>query len=67
MFLEFFDVKKRKDTEMKFIDKIEKFDVEAKRAEVNYRAFGTTREAHQERMLAFINKKLEEAKGERKK
>lgn len=54
---------------MKFIDKIYKFEAESKRAaaEEAYKEFGTTREEHQKRMLEFIDKKLEEQKGERKK
>jgi len=52
---------------MKFIDKIYMFEAERKSAEENYKAFGTTREEHQARMLEFIHKKLEEVKGERKK
>ncbi len=56
---------------MKLLDKIEKFNIEAKEAEENYKSFGTTREEHQDKMLRFINKKLEEehlkkAEGERK-
>lgn len=47
---------------MRFIDKIYRFDTESKSAKENYRAFGTTREEHQERMLEFIRKKLEEKK-----
>ena len=52
---------------MKLLDKIEKFNIEAKQAEENYKAFGTTREEHQEKMLKFIKDKMEQAKGERKK
>ena len=52
---------------MRFIDKIYMFEAESKSAEENYRAFGTTREEHQKKMLEFIHKKLEEVKGERKK
>lgn len=47
---------------MRFIDKIYRFEAESKSAEENYRAFGTTREEHQERMLEFIRKKLEAKK-----
>ena len=46
---------------MKLLDKIEKFDAEAKKAEENYKAMGADREQHQKRMLEFIHKKLEEA------
>lgn len=52
---------------MKLLDKIEKFNIEAQRAEENYKAMGANREEHQKRMLDFIHKKLEEVKGERKK
>ena len=48
---------------MKLLDKIEKFEAERKSAEENYRAFGVDREEHQKRMLEFIHKKMEEAKG----
>ena len=51
------DGKKR----MKLLDKIYMFEAERKAAEESYDAFGVTREEHQERMLAFIHKKLEEA------
>jgi len=47
---------------MRFIDKIYRFEAESKSAEENYRAFGTTREEHQKKMLEFIRKKLEEKK-----
>lgn len=47
---------------MRLIDKIYMFDAESKSAEENYRAFGTTREEHQKRMLEFVRKKLEEKK-----
>ena len=47
---------------MKLLDKIEKFDIEAKQAEENYKAMGADREAHQKRMLAFIHKKMDEQK-----
>ena len=47
---------------MMFIDKIYRFEAESKSAEENYRAFGTTREEHQKKMLEFIRKKLEEKK-----
>lgn len=46
---------------MKLLDKIEKFDTEAKKAEENYKAMGADREQHQKKMLEFIHKKLEEA------
>ena len=52
---------------MRLLEKIEKFYFEAQKAEESYDAFGTTREVHQEKMLEFINLKLEEVKGERKK
>ena len=52
---------------MKLLDKIYKFDVEAKQADENYKAWGPTREEHQDKMLKLINKKLkEQKKGERK-
>ena len=44
---------------MRFIDKIYMFEAERKSAEESYNAFGTTREEHQKRMLAFIHKKQE--------
>lgn len=47
---------------MRFIDKIYRFEAESKLAEENYRAFGTTREVHQKKMLEFVRKKLEEKK-----
>lgn len=47
---------------MRFIDKIYRFEAESKSAEENYRAFGTTREKHQKKMLEFIRKKLEDKK-----
>ena len=47
---------------MKLIDKIYMFEAERKAAEESYNAFGVTREEHQERMLAFIHRKLEEQK-----
>jgi hypothetical protein len=47
---------------MRFIDKIYRFEAESKSAEENYRAFGTTREEHQKKMLEFIRKKLEAKK-----
>lgn len=55
---------------MKLLDKIEKFDVEARTAEENYKAMGADREEHQKKMLEFIHKKMDEAKkaeGERRK
>lgn len=48
---------------MKFIDKVYQFDQEAaelKASEQNYKRWGTTRDEHQTRMLAFIHKKMEE-------
>ena len=47
---------------MKLLDKIEKFDIESKKMEEFYRVWGTTREAHQEKMLRFIHKKMDETK-----
>ena len=47
---------------MRFIDKLYMFEAERKSAEESYNAFGTTREEHQKRMLAFIHKKQEEVK-----
>ena len=47
---------------MKLLDKIEKFYIEAQEAEENYKAMGADREEHQEKMLAFIKKKLDESK-----
>ena len=44
---------------MRFIDKIYMFEAESSSAEESYNAFGTTREEHQKRMLAFIHQKLE--------
>ena len=35
------------------------FEAERSSAEESYNAFGTTREEHQKRMLAFIHQKLE--------
>ena len=46
---------------MRFIDKIYLFEAERQSAEESYNAFGTTREEHQKRMLAFIHQKLKEA------
>ena len=46
---------------MKLLDKIEKFEIEAKQAEENYKAMGADREEHQKRMLAFIKNKLDKA------
>ena len=46
---------------MKLLDKIEKFDLESKKPEELYQVWGTTREEHQEKMLAFIKKKLDKA------
>ena len=47
---------------MKLLDKIEKFDAEAKKTEENYKAMGADREEHQKKMLDFIHQKMEEAK-----
>ena len=47
---------------MRFIDKIYRFEAASKSAEENYRAFGTTREVHQKKMLEFIRKKLKAKK-----
>lgn len=50
---------------MKFIDKVYQFDQEAaelKASEKNYKRWGTTRDEHQTRMLAFIHEKMEEQK-----
>ena len=52
---------------MKLLDKIEKFDIEAKRAEENYKAMGANREEHQKRMLDFIHQQMKKQEGERKK
>lgn len=46
---------------MKLLDKIDKFYAEAQEAEENYNAMGADREAHQEKMLAFIHQKMNEA------
>lgn len=51
---------------MKLLDKIEKFNIEAKQAEENYKAMGADREAHQKRMLELIHKKMEEQKAKKK-
>lgn len=45
---------------MTLLEKIEKFDIESKSAEKNYKQWGTTREEHQSRMLAFIHTKMQE-------
>ena len=45
---------------MKLLDKIEKFEIEAKQAEENYKAMGADREKHQKRMLELIHKKMED-------
>lgn len=45
---------------MKLLDKIMKFEAEAQSADENYKQWGTTREAHQEKMLEFIKEKLAE-------
>ena len=47
---------------MKLLDKIEKFNIEAKTAEENYKAMGADREEHQKRMMDFIHQKMAEAK-----
>ena len=47
---------------MKLLDKIDKFYAESKTAEENYKAMGANREGHQEKMLTFIHKKMDEAK-----
>lgn len=47
---------------MKLLDKIEKFDAEAKKAEENYKAMDADREQHQKKMLDFIHQRMEEAK-----
>lgn len=47
---------------MKLLDKIEIFSIEAQEAEENYKAMGADREEHQEKMLAFIHKIMDEAK-----
>ena len=47
---------------MKLLDKIEKFDAEAKKAEEDYKTMGADREEHQKKMLDFIHQKMEEAK-----
>lgn len=47
---------------MKLLDKIDKFAIEAKEAEDNYKAMGADREEHQQKMLDFIHQKMEEAK-----
>ena len=46
---------------MRLLEKIYLFEAERKAAEESYDAFGVTREEHQERMLALIHKKMEEA------
>ena len=47
---------------MTLLEKIEKFDAEAKKAEVGYKGFGTSREVHQDKMMEFIHRKIEEAR-----
>lgn len=47
---------------MKLLDKIDKFAIEAKEAEENYKAMGAEREEHQQKMLEFINKKMKESR-----
>lgn len=53
-------IKNNKD--MTLLEKIEKFDAEAKKAEVVYKGFGTSREAHHDKMMEFIHRKIEEAR-----
>ena len=48
--------------DMTLLEKIEKFDAEAKKAEEVYKGFGTSREVHQEKMMEFIHRKIEEAR-----
>ena len=50
---------------MKLLDKIEKFNIEAKLAEENYKAMGADREQHQKRMLELIYKKMDEQKAKK--
>ena len=47
---------------MKLLDKIEKFDVESKKAEELYKEWGTIREEHQKKMLELIGRKMKEVK-----
>lgn len=47
---------------MRFIDKVYMFEAERKSAQENYQSWGTTREEHQNKMLTFIHKKLEDRK-----
>ena len=47
---------------MKLLDKIDKFYIEAQEAEENYEAMGADRKEHQEKMLEFIRKKMDEQK-----
>jgi len=47
---------------MKLLEKIVKFDAEAKSADAYYKQWGTTRDEHQSKMLDFIHKKMEEEK-----
>ena len=48
--------------DMTLLEKIEKFDAEAKKAEEVYKEFGTSREVHQDNMMEFIHRKIEEAR-----
>lgn len=50
---------------MKLLDKIEKFNIEAKQAEENYKAMGADREQHQKRMLELIYQKMDEQKAKK--
>jgi hypothetical protein len=47
---------------MTLLEKIEKFDAEAKKVEEVYKEFGTSREVHQGKMMEFIHRKIEEAR-----
>ena len=49
-------------TDMTLLEKIEKFDAEAKKVEEVYKEFGTSREVHQDKMMEFIHRKIEEAR-----
>lgn len=57
----------KKITIMKLLDKIEKFNIEARTAEENYKAMGADREQHQKRMLEFIHQQMKKQEGERRK
>lgn len=52
---------------MKLLEKIVKFDAEAKSADAYYKQWGTTREEHQSKMLEIIHKKKEEEEAKHKK